>query len=57
MCNRTSFDILLDFGSLAGEFLLDWSDIDTLQMNQEELVSAGADYIVPSVDALSALFR
>ena len=40
MCNRTSFDILLDFGSLAGEFLLDWSDIDTLQMNQEELVSA-----------------
>ena len=41
MCNRTSFDILLDFGSVAEDFLLDCYDLSSLHMNQEELASVG----------------
>ena len=33
MCNRTSFDTLLDFGSVAEEFLLDCYDLSSLHMN------------------------
>ena len=41
MCNRTSFDILLDFGSVAEEFLLDCYDLSSLHMNAEELTAVG----------------
>ena len=41
MCNRTSFDILLDFGSVAEMFLLDCFDLDSLHLNREELASVG----------------
>ena len=41
MCNRTSFDILLDFGSVAEEFLLDCYDLSSLHMNPDELASVG----------------
>ena len=41
MCSRTSFDILLDFGSVAEVFLLDWFDLDSLHLNREELAAAG----------------
>ena len=41
MCNRTSFDILLDFGSVAEEFLLDCYDLSSLHMNSDELTAVG----------------
>ena len=41
MCNRTSFDILLDFGSVAEEFMLDCYDLSSLRLNHKELTSAG----------------
>ena len=41
MCNRTSFEILLDFGSVAEEFLLDCYDLSSLRMNPEELTAVG----------------
>ena len=41
MCNRTSFDTLLDFGSVAEEFLLDCYDLSSLHMNAEELTAVG----------------
>ena len=41
MCNRTSFDILLDFGSVAEEFMLDCYDLSSLHLNHKELTSAG----------------
>ena len=41
MCNRTSFDILLDFGSVAEEFVLDCYDLSSLHMNPNELASVG----------------
>jgi len=41
MCNRTSFEILLDFGSVAEEFLLDCYDLSSLHMNSDELTAVG----------------
>ena len=41
MCNRTSFDTLLDFGSVAEEFLLDCYDLSSLHMNSDELTAVG----------------
>jgi len=41
MCNRTSFDILLDFGSVAQEFVLDCYDLTSLHMNPKELTAVG----------------
>ena len=41
MCNRTSFDILLDFGSVAEELVLDCYDLSSLHINQDELASVG----------------
>ena len=41
MCNRTSFDTLLDFGSVAEEFLLDCYDLTSLHMNSDELTAVG----------------
>ena len=41
MCSRTSFDILLDFGSVAEVFLLDCFDLESLHLNPDELASVG----------------
>ena len=41
MCNRTSFDIFLDFGSVAAEIILDCYDLISLHLNHKELTAVG----------------